>query len=641
MRIDVKKFLFIGLQYQQELFFKEAQRAGIIHFIDKSPTPYKAFSEEVDRVISAIKVVRELPVMEQEEGVDFDRADEIVERVLKLRETIDKREENVRVLSLEIARVAVFGDFSPDDIAYIEAEGRRKVQFFCAAHGVVNAADTPELVYVGTDFGLDYFVAINKQQTQYPNLVEMKIDKPVGELSSQLHKVQQERREAEDTLKRYAKYEDFLHDVLKLKLNNSSLAQTQTYVERPLDESLFSVTGWVPSTKMADLHRLLQELSIYSERIAIEPWDTIPTYLENTGASRLGEDLVHIYDTPSSEDKDPSLWVLCFFALFFAMIVGDGGYGLVFLGIALYLRFKYTHVKGATKRFFNLFAILAVACMMWGVTNASFFGISLSVDNPMRNVSLISWLVGKKADYHLNAKDTVQQFWQKKYPELEHIYSAEDFLRLHTDKAGYDVLAKFSDQVFLELVLVVAVIHVILSMLRYLSRNWSGVGWILFLIGAFLYLPHTFLDTITFGQYVLHMDAAKAAEAGLYLICIGFSLAIGLGVLQNGLLGLSEIPQVIQVFADIMSYLRLYALGLAGSIVAGTLNEMAAGLPFVLGGILILVGHTVNMLLAIAGGVIHGLRLNFLEWYHYSFYGGGKPFQPLHLLEISSANKQN
>ena len=91
---------------------------------------------------------------------------------------------------------------------------------------------------------------------------------------------------------------------------------------------------------------------------------------------------------------------------------------------------------------------------------------------------------------------------------------------------------------------------------------------------------------------------------------------------------------MIPVFADVLSYLRLYALGLSGAILANTVNELADLLPFELAVLFLLIGHATTMLLGVQGGVIHGLRLNFLEWYHYSFEGGGKEFRPLELKEI-------
>ena len=113
----------------------------------------------------------------------------------------------------------------------------------------------------------------------------------------------------------------------------------------------------------------------------------------------------------------------------------------------------------------------------------------------------------------------------------------------------------------------------------------------------------------------------------------GLGLAFALSLIQHRLKGLLEPMTVIQIFADTMSYLRIYALSLAGAMVSATINEFAGAAIFVVGALLFVIGHITNIALSIMGGVIHGLRLNFLEWYHYSFEGGGKKFNPLRFLD--------
>ena len=105
-------------------------------------------------------------------------------------------------------------------------------------------------------------------------------------------------------------------------------------------------------------------------------------------------------------------------------------------------------------------------------------------------------------------------------------------------------------------------------------------------------------------------------------------------LIQRGWKGLNEIANLVTVFADVLSYLRLYALSLAGAIMAETFNTEGAGLGLFIGFIIILIGHSVNIGLSFMGGVIHGLRLNFLEWYHFCFYGGGRLFKPLSKLRV-------
>ncbi|MFN4174692.1 MAG: V-type ATP synthase subunit I, partial [Parachlamydiaceae bacterium] len=106
-----------------------------------------------------------------------------------------------------------------------------------------------------------------------------------------------------------------------------------------------------------------------------------------------------------------------------------------------------------------------------------------------------------------------------------------------------------------------------------------------------------------------------------------------MAIYKHGITGIFEIMSGIGIFSDALSYLRLYALALAGSIVSATINQASQDLPLIFAILLIGIAHLINMGLGIMGGVIHGLRLNFLEWYHYSFEGGGKKFKPLALID--------
>ena len=373
------------------------------------------------------------------------------------------------------------------------------------------------------------------------------------------------------------------------------------------------------------------------EEVAVEASDVPPTYLENKGTARIGEDLVGIYDTPSMTDKDPSLWVLFGFLLFFAIIVGDGGYGSVYLGLALYLRYKFPDLKGLKKRLLNLFTFLCIGCITWGVLTSSFFGLVLPPDNPLRKVSLVTRMAEAKVEYHEALHDQTFEKWTKEYPHLKEAKGGEELIMYgYTEKDGvrnYGLLSSLTDQILLEIALFIGVVHILVGLIRYLPRNYPNIGWILFLVGSWLYFP-SYLQAPTFVNYWLHVPIQAAGSVGLQLIYVGIPLAVVLAVFKNGWIGLTEVMNLIQVFADVLSYLRLYALGLSGAIVSATINDVAAFLPFVFSVVLILIGHGINMLLGIMGGVIHGLRLNFLEWYHYSFEGGGKQFKPLEIKQL-------
>lgn len=635
MRVDVKKFVFIGMTEDKDAFYKRAQEFGIIHFIDNNMSKSSELPASIQRMTFAIKVLRGLPEMEQEEYVKDLNADLISETIVNLQHDQEKLNEELRVLNLEIERVKVFGDFSLDDIAFIEKEGKVKVQFFVSKEGVYQEADLPEgLHYIASDHNLDYYIAINPQRVTYERLIEMKIDQSYSKLRKRYHEANIELHNIEDKLKTTQKYNDFLHHALIQKYNHYNLHKAKVDVQEEMDGTLFTVEGWVPENKVEELDPLVKELNIYMEEIAIEEQDTIPTFLENSGFGRLGEDLVGVYDTPSATDKDPSNWVFAAFILFFAFIIGDAGYGMIYLAIALFIRYKYPNLKGTGKRVLNLVTILFVGCIVWGVLTTSFFGMEIGIDNPIRKFSLVQFLDEKNAAYHLAQDDSTYRDWLEKYPDMKGLKTGADLIRHQPNADGRPspLVGSISNTVVFELALFIGVVHIILSLLRYSKRNWYNFGWIAFLIGAYLYFPH-YLEVPSLLNFVFDVPLKEGGEVGLQLMAGGIIFAWLGSVVKNGWTGIFEVTTLIQIFADVLSYLRLYALALAGAIVSVTVNEIAGGIPILFAVLLLIVAHAINILLATMSGVIHGLRLNYLEWYHYSFEGGGKQFNPLKLLE--------
>lgn len=638
MRKDVKKFLFLGMQEQKEAFFAAAQEAGLIHFIDPQSKTKKEYPLEIQQLIDAIKILRSLPVTEQEENFDLlePHFKTNVQTILELNKSILNLQEDLRLLDLEISRVSILGDFSLEDIAAIEKEGNCVIQFFGGRASLFDDRDLPEnLIEIKEADSIFYYMSVNSKQTHYEGMFEVKVEKSLQDLKQAKNAKQHMLQKAEKELKSYASYQHFFHEKFIEALNLYHLFDAQTYVNQVMDETLFAVEGWVPANHIQSVYQLADSYSIVTEEIAIESEDIVPTYLENKGVARLGEDLVDIYDTPSSHDKDPSLWVLGGFALFFAIIIGDAGYGLVYLCLALFLRYKYPLLTGLKKRALNLFTFLSLSCIVWGILATSFFGIAIDKDNPIRQLSLVQWLATKKLAYHMENYDEIYQGFVTNYPDLESLDDVQDvitYIPSAKPEQGMVVLSRINDHIMFELALFIGIVHLITSLLRYGKRTPPNLGWVAFLIGAYLYFA-AYLQAPTLLNYVAGIDLSDGGAIGWQLMIGGIGFAWLTSIIINGWKGVFEVMNLIQVFADTLSYLRLYALGLAGAIVAATINEIAATLPTVIAVILILFSHLINLVLGTMSGVIHGLRLNFLEWYHYSFEGGGKQFKPLKLLK--------
>jgi len=637
MIIDCKKYLFVGAKEDLIDFFLRAQEEGFIEFL-KERKKGKELPEDVRQFSDAIKILRKQPLKTPYQGGgDILDAEEVAAQIIELKEEIEKLSEEERFLQSEIARVSPFGDFSFDDIAFIEQEGNKKVQFYCVktskAHEI---EDAPSLIYVGTDYELDYYIGIHDRPKSYPLMIEMQVERTAHQLKNHLAFVSETLHQVEAELKGYAGHIDFLRDALVDSLDIHNFKEAKGSVDYPIEGAVFTIEGWVPENKTDKLWPLIEGKAVFFEPIAIEKEDRVPTYMENQNANLVGEDLVRIYDVPAHSDKDPSGWVIWSFLLFFAMIVADGGYGLLYLGLAFFLKHKFPDIKGAKKRLLKLFFMLSTTTIIWGVCTSGVFGIQFGPESPLSKVSILTHLGAKKVEYHKAKNDETYKQWTKEYPAIQGVSSGREAfqraVKIDDGKKTYKMLDSVSDGLLLEISLLIGVIHISLSLLRYFRRNWANLGWVSFAVGGYLFFP-TYLKATSMVEFLGFLSPETAAIVGLQLLYGGIGGAIALGVIQKGLKGLGEIPQIIQVFADILSYLRLYALALASSIMARTFNEMGMGVGLIGGSIIILAGHLLNMQLAVMGGVIHGLRLNFIEWYHYSFDGEGKSFNPLRKLK--------
>lgn len=632
MHLKVKKFLFVGAQKDREAFYQMAQKAGVVHFegVKLSQSP------EIP-IFAAIQVLMSLPRIEQEELNDFADTEELVEKINSYKKELEELAEEARILDVEIQRISPFGEFNLGDISYIEAHSSKKFRFFVSKNAPEDKKVSEDLFLVGEEFDLKFYLAIDGGSEEYNDMVEVLIEHSLPALLEEKKRLNTRIHEAEKELKELAKYSDFLHHAFYLYLNDYNLNKVQNASKPLLNDSLFTSYGFIPVNKIEPVMKIGESLGVYIQEVAIEDGDAIPTYLENEGFSKIGEDLVSIYDTPGPQDKDPSLWVLCSFALFFAMIVGDAGYGSVYLLLSTYLWYKFPKPSKSTKRLLTLATLLSCTCIIWGVLTNSYFGMNIGVESPIRSTSGIHYLAKKKADYIIKHQVAPYTEWVKEFPQMQSVQTGEEALKI--TKTNPDgslepvILNSLSSSIMMELALFIGVVHICFSFARYLDKNWKGLGWILAMIGAYLYFPEQ-VGAITLLQYLFGLTPQEGIKEGFYLLGGGTLIAILLSIIQSGWMGILEIMSPIQIFSDVMSYLRLFALGLAGGILSTTINSMADSMPFVIAIVLIGMAHMINMVLGVMSGTIHGLRLNFLEWYHYSFEGGGKPFQALKVMKM-------
>lgn len=638
----IKKYLFIGLKQDQEIFFKAMQKKGLVEFLSKKSRQIFGAAGAAGPLIDAIKVLKTMPKKEQiRAGKPSISAGELAAKIVSSQEMVDSLQEEIKAIDAEIHRITPLGDFSLDKIRDIEAQTGRIVQFFCIKKDKLHQIETlGEYIYISSFFDLDFFMSISARRKKPEYMLEMRIEEDLDGLKKKKEQKLRLLKEKQQFLQTSADMIAFLHDAAVDAINAGNLSKAQDGADGRVEDLLFSIEGWMPEHRAKPVIAEFEKLGFIVEEIPIKEGERVPTHMTNKGAGQIGQDLVGIYDTPAPADKDPSTMVFFSFIVFYAMIISDAGYGFLYAILAFFMGWKLKNNKtSALQRFIKLFKVIALSTIVWGVLSGSYFGMELKPSNPVNRVSILNKLAEKKAQYHMRQQDTVYKEWVEQIPELKKATTAKQFLDMGIQekegKETYTVVGDFKNGIFLEIALIVGVIHIAISLLYVVRQNYSHIGWVLAIVGGYLYFPEM-LDAASIVNFLGLIVPSIARSVGRDLMIVGVSLAVILDVVQNKIKGLISITKIIELFADILSYLRLYALGLAGMILASTFNDMGAKLMdsvgIILGVFAIVVGHAVNIVIGIMGGTIHGLRLNFIEWYHHCFEGGGKLFAPLKLL---------
>lgn len=628
MRIDVCKKLFIGPIKHRASFFHAIQELGVVHFISNGNHNDSFLNELISLYTQAVKILEHYDSPEESIG-QVSHPYDFCHAVINLQKKKETLEIHIKQLELRLAELAPLGSIPYQELASLQSYTSIVPRLWIAPTSKQAGDHSSKLILLSKAGEKEYFISLSPQAPHFSGLREIILDEQTKKIGQEYASAKQQQKEIDDELKRRASWLIDLRaafvDTMNATRREIYEAQTQT----PLDNRLFAIQGWIPETKKEQVHELCKKHDVLMEPISQDPKEMKPTYLENKGFSKIGEDLVSIYDTPSYKDYDPSLWVLGFFSLFFAFIVNDSGYGLVFLITALYIYFKNRPKAEFGKRILKLVGLLGISCIAWGCFTQSFFGMEIDKDNPLHTLSVIDPLINLHAKYHIDQADLEWKAWTKLHNDVTNP-TIEQYLA-STTESGKLYGQIFKDHLFFEIALLIGVLHIIVGMARYIPKRPAYLGWILFLLGAYMYIPN-YLEATSILQPLFDLNAETFTTIGKDLIIVGFFIAVFCTLLSHGISALLEsVMTPVQLFSDVLSYLRLYALSMAGAIVAELINSLGNVLPQPIAWLLIPLCHGVNLFIGVVGGVIHGLRLNFLEWYHYSFEGGGKQFTPLAL----------
>lgn len=535
----------------------------------------------------ALQYLRDSPVrrraQRQRGTIDVEA---VVKEVLQIRDRsrslVDERDQ----LRKRIDDLGPWGNF---DLPKWAGDGALRFWFYMVPHHQMRRLDAVARPWqvVARDHRFAYVVIIAAEQPVGMPGSPVSLDpRSIAALRARLEQVEGDLEELEDRRIGLTRCREALRE--HLDQADDGAARQRAASQALERDQLFAVQGWVPSARVAALRQFAAERNLAVTVEGPSPQDTPPTLLENPPPLRGGESLVTFYMTPAYRLWDPSKSVFFAFAAFFAMIFSDAAYGLL-LGIVLAIMWKRMGRSADGRGLRDVMLALVICSIAYGVLVGTYFGLAPPAGSWLASMHvldasdqrLMMWIAIGIGAAHLTYANLITVWWRR-----------------HSVKA------------------------------------LSAFGWAAVIVGGFCLglgngYPEIGLPLSKVGVWTL-------ALSGLLVLLFtsdrpfSFTPAHLLGRLVDGLKGVTGVSKV---FGDVLSYLRLFALGLASIKLAEAFNGLAAtsfassGLGILLGVLILVVGHGINFAMGIMSGVVHGLRLNLIEFFNWSLPEDGEQFR--------------
>lgn len=590
MITKMKKYTFLVFYRDYEAFLTELREAGVVHVTQKAA----GLAEDADLQSLITRRAELTHVLKQ------GAPDQLFQEQADL-------EQRIAAIKKEQARVAVWGDFSSKIVAQL-AESGYVLHYYTCPKAKYEAEWGIQLTEKS---GTIYFVTVGDNSMVTEDATEVLLEKSVTELQADIDAlngllVAAKARISAWLMANKETYEKELKEVEQ----QIDWKQVTLNTESSADGALCVLEGFCPEENCAQLNERLNTLSaaLYYETEDPVEGDATPIKLYNNWFTRLFEPLTGMYGWPNYGEFDPTPILAPFYLLFFSMCMGDAGYGILLIIIGLlihYNKLKISMFEGLGP----IITTLGVGTLVVGFFLGTAFGMDLSALFPNIDYLFFNGKVVTEGGVRYMSKAA---------------YAASGI------EGGYDVA--------MVLALLIGIFHICLAMVvkalcytkRFGFRAQLGTwGWTLLIVGGIA----AFVICLALS---VPMDVTK-----IVLITIAAISAMGIYLFntpgRNPLLNIGSglwdtYNMATGILGDTLSYIRLYALGLAGGMLGGAFNNLGlmimggstAGatwqwLPFIL---ILIVGHILNLAMSALGAFVHPLRLTFVEYFKNSGYEG-------------------
>jgi len=634
MIVPMKKVSLIIRENKKDETLKKLRKLGIVHIeiTEGSGERLASLREQIVLLESTIFTIGKRKNVEPKE-VSVAEALSVATKIQALDAEKKQCHAEQIALSSELDRLKSWGDIDLSSISDLEAKGYEiafyempKTEYELLAEGIktVRIDETKSTVrfmlFKSNEKELDESVAsLNAYRLALPQISTSEMKQRLSELSTRIEEI-------EETIASNACYVESLKRAVEAIEKE---IEFETYATGMADENLspeseapLSVSYFTGYIEAENLDRLKQTAQSNSWGLLVEEpkqEDNVPTKLKNNKLVSLIYPLTDFLGTvPGYFEYDISGWFLAFILIFFGIIFGDGGYGLLICTVAAIPIIKSLITKKKISPAILLVGLFGLSTVLWGTLTCTWFGLSTE--------QLPDWLKSLSI------------------PIISNVYADKIWYPFWTNgTAGLTTAQNLQIFCFSLALIQLTVAHIKGALRNKRSIKMLGdIGSILQLLGIY-YLVLSFVVNAEVFSFGLIIGVIPVGTVAIALIGIGFALSFVFSnyegsIIKSILSSLKNIVSVllgvVNVFSDIVSYIRLWAVGLAGAAISATVNELASPLLgnfmfMILAIILLVFGHGLNMILNILSVIVHGIRLNTLEFSsHLDMSWSGHKFKP-------------
>ena len=585
MITQMKKYTFLVFHREYEAFLEQLREVGVVHITEKAAG--MADDAHLQELLAKAEQTRKVIAQGAPDQLLIEKAN---------------LEQRIAATQKEAARMAIWGDFSSERLEQLKAAGYTLRYFSCAKKlfqeewGIVVAEDGATVYFVQVAKACEVVAELETCQEQHLNTksandLQKDVEGLNGLLVAQNARIELWAKENIPALEEELKDLQHKIDWKRVTLNT----------ETECDGALKLLEGFCPIDQVPALQEVLTKQDVYYQEEDPTAEDNTPIKLRNNKFTQLFESLTGMYGWPNYGEFDPTPILAPFFLLFFAMCMGDCGYGILLMIIGMLIAKKKLNIA-MFEGLGPIITVLGVGTTVVGFFLGTFMGIDLYA---------AEWVPQALKDVMIKGN-------------------------LELAGSSYDVQ--------MVLALCIGVFHICLAMVvkaicytkqTGFKENIATWGWTLLIVGGLIVaiLGMTVLPAEVFKWTLIAVAVVSAL--GIYIFNTpGRNPLINIGA------GLWETYNMATgILGDVLSYIRLYALGLAGGMLGAAFNNlglMVMGgttegatwqwLPFVL---ILVLGHVLNLAMSALGAFVHPLRLSFVEYFKNAGYEGkGTLYQP-------------